>query len=158
MTEYPSESKTSDTAPEGVARRDALAGLAAAAFGGAVLVASGGSAEAVENKKGDRCLTVLFPSGEGVHFDIEYYVNHHIPLVLSLYGKSIRNYEVFQVQATPNGSPPPFLAMANIWIADQEAFNKASREHAKDFGPDVPNFTNAKTIGITNVVYKVINN
>ena len=142
--------------PTNPERRDILTGAVAAAFGGAVLVASGGPARATENHKGDRCLTVLFPSGEGVKFDIEYYVNHHIPLVLSLYGKSIRQYEVFKAQTGPNGAPPPFFGMANIWIADEEAFTQASRDHAKDFGPDVPNFFNGKTVAMTSVVYKVI--
>ncbi|HKJ73840.1 MAG TPA: EthD family reductase [Alphaproteobacteria bacterium] len=138
------------------ARRDAMTGAIAVALGGAALVASGGSAQAFENEKGDRCLTVLFPSGEGAKFDIEYYTRHHIPFVLSLYGKSIRNYEVFQGQPGRDGSPPPFLAMANIWIADEKGFAEASAKHAKDFQPDVKNFTNIKTIGQTNVLYKVI--
>jgi uncharacterized protein (TIGR02118 family) len=142
--------------PENSVRRDVLTGGLVAALGGAVLVASGGAARATENRKGDRCLTVLFPSGEGVKFDIDYYVNHHIPLILSLYGKSIRNYEVFQAQPGPNGAVPQFLAMANIWIADEEAFAEAGRQHAKDFAPDVPNFFNGKTASMTNVVYGVI--
>jgi len=145
------------TESEGATRRNALAGLAAA-LGGAMVFTASGPAEAVENKKGDRCLTVLFPNGPGVKFDIDYYVNHHIPLIFSLYGKSIRNYEVFQAQASPNGPPPQFLAMANIWIADEEAFAQAGRDHAKDFAPDVPNFTNAKTMSMNNVVYKVVDN
>jgi uncharacterized protein (TIGR02118 family) len=151
--------ETSDmtTETDGATRRNALAGLAAA-LGGVMVFSASGTAEAVENKKGDRCLTVLFPNGPGVKFDIDYYVNHHIPLILKLYGKSIRNYEVFQPETSPNGPPPQFLAMANIWIADQKAFMQAGRDHAKDFAPDVPNFTNAKTMSMTNVVYKVIDN
>ena len=143
--------------PTNPARRDAITAAIAAAIGGAALAASSSPAEAVENSKGDRCLTVLFPTGEeGAKFDIEYYVNHHIPLVLGLYGSSIRNYEVFQAQPGPGGAMPPFFAMANIWIADAKAFAEAGRQHAKDFQPDVPNFTNVKTVGFTNVLYKVI--
>ena len=144
--------------PASPARRDAITGALAAALGGAILAASGGSAEAFENVKGDRCLTVLFPTGDGAKFDIEYYVNHHIPLVMGLYGSSIRNYEVFQVQPGPGGATPPYFAMANIWIADAKAFAEAGRQHAKDFQPDVPNFTNVKTVAFTNVVYRVIPN
>ena len=143
--------------PTNPARRDAITAAIAAAIGGAALMASSGPAEAFENSKGDRCLTVLFPTGqEGAKFDIDYYVNHHIPFVLGLYGPSIRNYEVFQAQPGAGGAMPPFFAMANIWIADEKAFAEASRQHAKDFGPDVPNFTNVKTVGFTNVLYKVI--
>ncbi|HEX5419057.1 MAG TPA: EthD family reductase [Gammaproteobacteria bacterium] len=142
--------------PKDPGRRDAMATAIAAALGGVALVASSGSAEAFENKEGDKCLTVLFPSGKDHEFDIEYYTKHHIPFVLSLYGDSIRNYEVFQGQPGRDGSPPPFLAMANIWIADEKAYAEASRKHAKDFMPDVKNFTNIKTIGQTNVLYKVI--
>ena len=81
-----------------------------------------------------------------------------IPFVMGLYGSSIRNYEVFQVQPGPGGATPPYFAMANIWIADAKAFAEAGRQHAKDFQPDVPNFTNVKTVAFTNVVYRVIPN
>ncbi len=143
-------------APQNRGRRDAMTATIAAALGGVAFVASSTPAEAFEKKEGDRCLTVLFPSGQGHAFDIDYYTQHHIPFVLSLYGDSIRNYEVFRGQPGRDGSPPPFLAMANIWIADEEAYAEASRKHAKDFMPDVKNFTNIKTVGQTNVLYKVI--
>lgn len=148
--------KFKTTMPADRTRRDVMISMAAAAIGSAALMASSPDAAAFENKKGDRCLTVLFPSGDDAKFDIDYYVNHHIPFVLGLYGTSIRNYEVFQGQPGPNGDPPPFLAMANIWIADEKGFMEASRKHAKDFQPDVKNFTNIKTIGLTNVLYKVL--
>ena len=148
---------TTTEGPTNPARRDAITAAIAAVIGGAALTMASGPAEAFENSKGDRCLTVLFPTGEeGAKFDIDYYVNHHIPFVLSLYGPSIRNYEVFQAQPGPGGKMPPFFAMANIWIADPKAFAEAGRQHGKDFQPDVPNFTNVKTIGFTNVLYKVI--
>jgi uncharacterized protein (TIGR02118 family) len=142
--------------PKDPGRRDALTGTIAAALGGMAFVAVSRPAKAFENKEGDKCLTVLFPSGKDHEFDIDYYTKHHIPFVLSLYGDSIRNYEVFQGQPGRDGSPPPFLVMANIWIADEQAYAEASRQHAKDFMPDVKNFTNIKTIGQTNVLYKVI--
>jgi uncharacterized protein (TIGR02118 family) len=145
-----------DDEPTNPARRDVLTGSVTAAVGGAVLVASGGTAGAAENAKGDRCLTSVFPSGEGAKFDLDYYTDHHIPLVLSLYGTSISKYEVFQGQPGADGSPPPFLAMSNIWIADEKAFAEASRKHAKDFSPDIPNFTNIKGRRQNNVLYRVI--
>lgn len=156
MDEDPKKTDESTEEPTNPGRRDVMTGAIAAALGGVALVSSGGPAAAVENKEGDHCLTVLFPNKEGGRFDIDYYVNHHIPLVLSLYGDSVRNYEVFKPVSGMGNNKPPFVAMANIWITDQEAYNEASKKARDVFSPDVPHFTDIRPTGQTNMLYKIV--
>jgi uncharacterized protein (TIGR02118 family) len=132
----------------------ALAAGAAAAAGFTVQFNST-SAQASENQKGDRVLTVLFPNGENAHFDFEYYIGHHIPLVLGIYGKSIRRYEVIK---PAGGAKAPYIAISQIWIADEKAYAEASKGAQKKFGPDVPNFTNVTPVGQAGELYGTVEN
>jgi uncharacterized protein (TIGR02118 family) len=100
-----------------------------------------------------RCITVLYPNSPGVTFDFDYYLEHHATLIDRLYGKSIAKLELRRGRATPDGSAPPFIAIINIWIADQAAFDAAGARHGATLIADVPNFTNTMpTIQIDEVV------
>jgi uncharacterized protein (TIGR02118 family) len=93
-----------------------------------------------------RCITVLYPNGPGVTFDFDYYLKHHATLIDRLYGASIAKLELRRGSATPVGSPAPYIAVINIWIADQGAFDAAGAKHGATLIADVPNFTNIMPI------------
>jgi uncharacterized protein (TIGR02118 family) len=100
-----------------------------------------------------RCITVLYPNTPGVTFDFDYYLKHHATLIDRLYGNSIARLELRRGSATPDGSPAPFIAIINIWIADQDAFDSAGAKHGSTLIADVPNFTNTMpTIQIDEIV------
>ncbi len=100
-----------------------------------------------------RCITVMYPNTPGVTFDFSYYLEHHATLIDRLYGKSIAKLELRRGNSTPDGSPPPYVAIINIWIADQEAFDLAGAKHGATLIADVPNFTNTMpTIQIDDIV------
>jgi uncharacterized protein (TIGR02118 family) len=100
-----------------------------------------------------RCITVLYPNTPGVTFDFDYNLERHATLINRLYGDSIAKLELRRGSATPDGSPVPFVAVINIWIADQEAFDGAGARHGATLIADVPNFTNTMpTIQIDEIV------
>ncbi len=104
-------------------------------------------------EKPRRCITVLYPNTPGVTFDFDYYLKHHATLIDRLYGNSIAKLELRRGSATPDGSPAPFIAIINIWIADQDAFDSAGAKHGAALIADVPNFTNTMpTIQIDEIV------
>jgi uncharacterized protein (TIGR02118 family) len=124
-------------------------GMLAAAFGAALprRVQAKGSAEDVH------AMTILYPAGEGIKFDPDYYRDHHLKLIMSLYGSSIKRFELRPVPpgappAIPPaaGAPPPpkFSAAVNIWIADFDAFNANNARHGPELVADVPHFTNSQ--------------
>ena len=100
-----------------------------------------------------RCITVMYPNKPGVTFDFDYYLKQHATLIDRLYGASIAKLELRRGSATPDGSPAPYVAIINIWIADQAAFDSAGAKHGATLIADVPNFTNTlPTIQIDEIV------
>ena len=98
-------------------------------------------------------MTILYPAGDGIEFDADYYREHHLKLIMKLYGSSIERFELRTVPpaATPaitaaSGAPPAaeFSAAVNIWIADPEAFNANNTRHGPELVADVPRFTNSQ--------------
>jgi uncharacterized protein (TIGR02118 family) len=134
--------------------------MLASAFGATVP----GGARAADNSKPTggaksshahpaQAMTIVYPGGDNVKFDADYYRDHHLKLIMSLYGNSIKRFELRTVppnaapaiQAAPGAPPPPkFSAAVNIWIADLEAFNANNAKHGPELVADVPHFTNVQ--------------
>src|SRR5271170_3041335 len=89
-----------------------------------------------------RCITVMYPNKPGVTFNFDYYLKHHATLIKRLYGEGIGRLELRRGAATPDGAPIPYVAIINIWIGSQQAFDEAAAKHAATLIADVPNFTN----------------
>lgn len=95
-------------------------------------------------------MTILYPAGDGIHFDPDYYRDHHLKLIMRLYGSSIKRFELRTVPpAAPSAVPtapeaPKFSAAVNIWIADFDAFNANNTRHGPELVADVRNFTNSQ--------------
>jgi uncharacterized protein (TIGR02118 family) len=103
--------------------------------------------------KARRCITVLYPNTPGVTFDFDYYRDHHATLIERLYGEGIAKIELRRGVATQDNSPLPFVAIINIWIGSQEAFDAAGAKHGATLVADVKNFTNIMpTIQIDEIV------
>jgi uncharacterized protein (TIGR02118 family) len=84
-------------------------------------------------------LTVLYgaPADPGA-FDA-YYAEHHAPLVRKMPG--LRRFEVAHVVGTPDGSPPPYYLIAELYFDSPEAM-QASRSTPEGVATsgDVANF------------------
>jgi uncharacterized protein (TIGR02118 family) len=129
-------------------------GMLATAFGATLPK----GARAAESAKGVNALTILYPAGEGLTFNADYYRDRHLTTIMKLYGKTIERMELRKVNAppappagaaaAPAGAPPApkFAAAINIWIDDLEAFNANNQKHGKTMTDDVPNFTNGRPI------------
>jgi uncharacterized protein (TIGR02118 family) len=123
-------------------RRSVLLGAGTVAAAG--VVASFGSSRAEAQGKVDQeCMTITYQNGADVRFDFDYYVNTHMPRIMTLYGKSISRFELRRGQPGADGAKPPFVATITIWIADGAAFDAAQAQHQAGLRADVPKFTNA---------------
>jgi uncharacterized protein (TIGR02118 family) len=129
-------------------RRDVLKGtgsaLTWAALGSTFGATLPGHARAADGAAGGDCMTILYPAGEGLKFDADYYRAQHLPLIMKLYGASIERFELRPVAAVGGAPPSAFAAAVNIWIADRKAFDANNEKHGKTLVDDVPNFTNAQ--------------
>ncbi|MGI9531954.1 EthD family reductase [Lutimonas sp.] len=98
-------------------------------------------------KKGSIKVSVLYPSGEGKHFDMDYYSTKHVALLVKLLGDAIvgASIEGGLGGAVP-GEPPTYAAMGNLYFESMESFQKSFGPHAHTIMADVPNYTNIEPV------------
>lgn len=134
--------------PKESTRRELLAaaGKAAAVGAAAGAAAVTSTPAAAQGMAGEECMTIVYRYAPDVRFDFEYYESTHMPLIMRLYGDSIRRFELRRGLPGADGAPPPYIATITIWIADVEAFEAAAAEHQAGIRADVDKFTNAELI------------
>ena len=98
-------------------------------------------------KKGTIKVSVLYPSGEGKHFDMNYYSNNHVALLGKLLGDAIIGASVENgLGGAAPGVKAPFVAMGNLYFENMESFQNSFGPHAQTIMEDVPNYTNIEPI------------
>jgi uncharacterized protein (TIGR02118 family) len=101
-------------------------------------------------------VSVLYPNGPETHFNMAYYLEHHIPLANQLFGAH-PGYRGVTVErglagAAP-GSDAPFVALCHFSFDSLGEFMAAFEPHAAELQGDIPNYTNiAPTIQISEVL------
>ena len=98
-------------------------------------------------KKGAIKVSVLYPSGEGKRFDMDYYLNKHAPLVNELLGDAIIGATVEEGLAggVPD-STPTYRVMGNMYFESIETYQNSLGPHAERIMGDIPNFTNIEPV------------
>ena len=71
-------------------------------------------------------VSIFYPSKPGSHFDVDYYLNTHMPLALGLLGSAIKavSVEIGLVGGNPE-QPPPFAAICGFTCETVQAFTDA---------------------------------
>ena len=88
-------------------------------------------------------VSVIYPNTSDATFDIEYYCNSHLPMVVELLGESLKGSNVDYGLA--GGSPDeiaPFIAMGHLIFDSVDDFQNAFGPHADKILADIPNYTN----------------
>ena len=98
-------------------------------------------------------VSVFYPNTAGSTFDMQYYVNQHMPMVQQKLGPALKG--VFVEHGLGGGVPgsaPPYVAMGHLMFDSVEAFQQAWAPHAAAIVGDVPNYTNVEpTIQVSEV-------
>ena len=131
--------------PITVARRTALSfGLAAAAG-----LAAGAEASAEGN--GSVKITVLYGAPKDPAQFEKYYLEKHMPMVYAL--KEIKHSEISMGLPGPDGKPPAFYRIAELWFDNPEHMKQVTAmPEFKKIVEDVPNFASG---GATVMVSKI---
>ncbi|WP_298881677.1 EthD family reductase [uncultured Polaribacter sp.] len=105
-------------------------------------------------KSGMIKLSVMYPKGEGKTFDMNYYLNTHIPLVGKLLGDAIKGATVEEgIAGGAPGTDAIYAAMGNIYFESLESFQSSFGPNAPEILADLPNFTNTEpTVQISKVL------
>ena len=90
-------------------------------------------------------VSVLYPGGPGSTFDMDYYLNQHIPMVRAKLGAACNNAAVEQgLGGVMPGSSPTYSALGHLYFDSVEVFQAAFGPHASAIMSDIPNYTNGQ--------------
>ncbi len=92
-------------------------------------------------------VSVMYPNKPGRRFDVEYYLNIHIPLASILLGAAIKaiTVEIGQSGATPEETAP-FTAICGFTCETRKDFTDAFQAVAAQLQGDFPNYTDIEPI------------
>jgi len=92
-------------------------------------------------------LTILYPNSDGARFDLDYYLNVHVPMAHRLLEPAMKRYTVDAglLGAGPD-VPPPFLAIGEQTYESVEAFMEVFMPNAAELQGDIPKFTNVEPV------------
>lgn len=87
-------------------------------------------------------VSIFYPNQPGAHFDVDYYLNTHMPLALGLLGSSIKavSVEIGLLGGNP-AQPPPFTAICAFTCETVQAFTDAFLPNADVLQSDIPKYT-----------------
>jgi uncharacterized protein (TIGR02118 family) len=92
-------------------------------------------------------VSVLYAYRPDVSFDMEYYLDRHIPMVRQKLGAACRGISVEQgVAGGAPGAPPTYAAMGHLLFDSVEAFSAAFAPHAAAIMADVANYSKIEPI------------
>jgi uncharacterized protein (TIGR02118 family) len=94
------------------------------------------------------CVSVMYPSGPGKHFDQAYYEQTHRPLVLDRLAKyGIKRYDIHQgLSSLAPGSEPMFACVGNLFFNTVDEFQQGMTAHGLELQADIPNFTDIQPV------------
>ena len=98
-------------------------------------------------KKGMIKGIVLYPSGEGKTFDVDYYCNKHMPMVAGLMGDALKGAAVEKgIAGGAPDVPAPYAAVGNLYFDSVEALQTAFGTHMDAIMADASNYTNIEPV------------
>ena len=88
-------------------------------------------------------VSVMYPNIPDAKFDIDYYCNTHVPLVVELLGDALKDGTVdLGLAGGAPGEAPAFIAMGHLMFEFVESFQQSFGPNAEKIMGDLPNFTN----------------
>jgi len=98
-------------------------------------------------------VSVLYPRTSGKKFDLEYYQNHHMPLVK----KRLTPIKVEIDIGVPNqqGQDAPYIAIGHMTFESKEQLVAKYGPAAQELRADIPNYTDIQPIMQTSEVIAI---
>ncbi len=109
--------------------------------------------ETAQDEKGMIKVTILYPSGDGNTFDMDYYSTSHMPMVAEELGEAMKYYEIDKgISGRTPDDEIPYLAIGYLYFESLSAYRQAFGPKAGKITSDIPNYTNIQpTIQISEV-------
>lgn len=92
-------------------------------------------------------VSVLYPNGADRNFNMDYYLNTHVPMVVGLLGDALKGATIEKgLSGAEPGSPSAYLVMGNMYFDTMESFGAAFGANAQQIMGDAPNFYNGEPV------------
>jgi uncharacterized protein (TIGR02118 family) len=92
-------------------------------------------------------VSVLYPNATDCKFDMNYYVNQHMPMVQQKLGAACKSMAVEEgVAGGAPGAPATYVAMGHLYFDSTDSFQTAFTPHAPEIMGDIPNYTDIEPI------------
>jgi uncharacterized protein (TIGR02118 family) len=104
-------------------------------------------------------VAILYPNGDGVNFNMDYYEKKHMPMMAVFLGKNLKHYEIDKgLSGRTSGDKPPFVAIGYFYIDDIAAYNSAIAQNIDAVRSDIKNYTNIQPIVQVSEIKQVVYN
>jgi uncharacterized protein (TIGR02118 family) len=99
-------------------------------------------------------VSVMYPTGEGKSFDMDYYLKTHRPLAHAVFGDALKRFDIDKGLSGPlPGSEPPYFAVGHLHFESPEIFIGIMMKDGTKLMEDIPNYTNSSpTIQVSEVI------
>lgn len=92
-------------------------------------------------------VSILYPGRPASRFDVDYYVEVHMPMAVRLLGSAVKTVSVeIGVSGAMPGQPPPFAAIAGFTCESAQAFIEAFMPVADQLQGDIPKYTDIEPV------------
>lgn len=92
-------------------------------------------------------VSIHYPNKAGSRFDVDYYINVHMPISINSLGAAIKEVSVdIGVSGALPGQAPPYVAMCHFICESAEAFYSAFMPHAEKLQGDIINYTDIEPV------------
>ena len=90
-------------------------------------------------------VSVMYPA-TGKKFDLDYYLNKHVPMVQRLWGPlGLKGAQVLRGTGAPSGAAT-YQLMALLDFGSLAQFQEAAKQHGKEVMGDIANFTDVQPV------------
>ncbi len=92
-------------------------------------------------------VNVLYKNSDSIQFNMNYYLESHIPLIRKLLGAALKGVMVQQGTGSgAPGTPAVFAVITVLSFESMDTFMKAFMPHAPAVMADLANFTNVEPV------------
>jgi uncharacterized protein (TIGR02118 family) len=91
---------------------------------------------------------VLYPSHDGMRFDFDYYLGHHIPMVkqrLTPFGLGAVTVDR-GIGALPPAISPPYVCVCSLEFGSVQDMQRGLEEHGAEIMGDIQNYTDVHPV------------
>ncbi len=101
----------------------------------------------MKKNKGKIKVSAFYTSGEGKTFDMDYYINKHVPMVIELFGDALLGVSIEKgLVGIASNSVPNFTTVINLYFESVEMFRNSFNANAEEIMGDIPKYTNIEPI------------